>query len=269
MADQRRATRVSLSDGLTDAILELISEQRLAPGDRLPAVQALARHFQVAIPSVREALQRLQAAGILTIRHGSGVYVSSDAPRRILANPHTLRTGERVVRELLETRLLLEPAAARLAADRAGNADPSAAASLLAVASRQLDDEPSLTITNMEFHVALAHMSGNPILAETIEALLHTYLKEQRDIVVPYDETERDYEEHRRILAAITAGDALSASGEMLGHLSSVVEIVTGQCAAGAPAASASGRRSPQRRSPQRRASSGGAARPEPAGERG
>jgi GntR family transcriptional regulator, transcriptional repressor for pyruvate dehydrogenase complex len=223
----RFRARNSLSDGLTAGILELIKDQNLVPGDRLPPVQSLAQMFGVAAPTLREALRRLQTSGIVTIRHGSGIYVSSQVDRRILANPYMRSEADtRTVRELLETRLLLEPTTAKLAALSAHGEAASPAALILAEAEQQLDDETMLTTTNLQFHTTVARLSGNTILAETIDALLATYTREQREILALYEDRKRDYEDHRRILAAITAGNADDAFQEMHNHLNGVIEIV-------------------------------------------
>lgn len=225
-AARLRPSKTSLSDDLTEAIIDLIRREKLAPGDRLPAVQSLARYFGVATPTLREALRRLQATGLVSIRHGAGTYVTSTADRRIVANPHTTVPDAQTVRELLETRLLLEPTAAKLAAVAASNSDSSPAAEVLAVAASQLDDEWALTTTNIRFHVAIAQLSGNKILAETIDALMTTYSKEQQDILALYEDRKRDYEDHRTILETVTSGDAEAAYQRMSRHLNGVINTV-------------------------------------------
>lgn len=215
----------TLSDDLTAAVRELIRNEGLSPGDRLPAVQTLAQMLEVATPTMREALRRLQAAGVVTIRHGSGTYVGAQADRHILPNPHMPEVDARTLTELLETRRLVEPTAAQLAAIRAGSGalEP---ARFLEEAEQQLDDELRLTLANMQFHVAVARLSGNKILAETIDALLSTYSNEQHEILVLFDDRKKDFDDHRRILEAIVRGDAEAANHEMRDHLTCVIEIV-------------------------------------------
>ncbi|MGH3369332.1 MAG: winged helix-turn-helix domain-containing protein, partial [Nocardioidaceae bacterium] len=68
--------RRSLADDLAASVLELIADQQLAAGDQLESVRSLAERFQVAVPTMRESLRRLEAIGAVELRHGSGVYVA-------------------------------------------------------------------------------------------------------------------------------------------------------------------------------------------------
>lgn len=219
-----RRRRATLSDDLTREILELIKAERLRPGDRLPPVQALSDRFGVATSTLREALRRLQATNAVSIRHGSGIYVSHDRHRRILANPHRDIADARTVRELLETRRLIEPAAARAAAVKANPSALVPAHDLLKEAREHLRDENALTTTNMAFHVCVARLSGNLILAETIEALLTNHTEEQHDILVLYEDRAKDYHEHCAILNALASNDGERASRQMYEHLTGVIE---------------------------------------------
>src|SRR5436189_296817 len=62
-----------------------------------------------AAPPVRESLRRLEAIGVVEIRHGSGVYVRTGGDRVLVANPYSGRLEARMILELLDARLLIEP----------------------------------------------------------------------------------------------------------------------------------------------------------------
>jgi GntR family transcriptional repressor for pyruvate dehydrogenase complex len=64
-----------LSDELVRRIRGSIETGQFRPGDRLPTIAEMARRFDVGLATVREALTKLEMAGVLEIRHGSGVYV--------------------------------------------------------------------------------------------------------------------------------------------------------------------------------------------------
>jgi GntR family transcriptional repressor for pyruvate dehydrogenase complex len=222
----RTPIRRTLSDDLISGVLQMIRDGGLHPGDRLPGVQELSQRFGVAPPTLREALRQLQATGVVAIRHGSGVFVGDKADRRILANPHAVAPDPVTVRQLLETRLLLEPAAAALAATRATAPGLARTQQALGGALDVLDDEVALTDTNMHFHVAVAELSGNAILAQTVQALISSYKVEQQEILVIYEDRNRDYRQHAGILEAIRTGDTARAREAMQDHLSEVSEIV-------------------------------------------
>src|SRR5918998_3790136 len=111
---------------VADRIAADIRAGRLAPGDRLPSERDLARSLEVGRASVREAIAALQVAGVLETRPGSGSFVAAGAGER------ARESHDASPSDLLEARALLEPAVARLAAQR-GRPDPEAEALLNAM----------------------------------------------------------------------------------------------------------------------------------------
>lgn len=215
--------RAGLSGYLSQQILELIRNEGLQRGDRLPSVRALAERFSVATPTLREALRRLQANGVLEIRHGSGVYVRDPRERAVIANPGHGYVNPGTILDLLDARLLIEPRLAELTVRRADEAKVAELERLLGEAERRLDGAAEmLHRTNMSFHRAIAEFSGNYILAQIIESLIELYSFEQLAIMSFYDDRLRDHGEHLEILAAIRDGDAERARGLMHRHISGV-----------------------------------------------
>lgn len=221
---QLSVLRAGLSGYLSQQILELIRNEGLQRGDRLPSVRALAERFSVATPTLREALRRLQANGVLEIRHGSGVYVRDTRERAVIANPgHGYVNLGTTILDLLDARLLIEPRLAELTVRRADEAKVAELERLLGEAERRLDGAAEmLHRANMSFHRAIAEFSGSSILAQRIESLIELYSFEQLAIMSFYDVRLRDHGEHLEILAAIRDGDAERARGLMHRHISGV-----------------------------------------------
>ena len=65
-------------------ILRVMTERRLKAGDRLPSERELATLLEASRPSVREAVQGLQAEGLVHVRHGSGIFVAEPEARQRL-----------------------------------------------------------------------------------------------------------------------------------------------------------------------------------------
>jgi GntR family transcriptional repressor for pyruvate dehydrogenase complex len=219
--------RTTLATALTGRVLDLIHAEGLRQGDRLPATRELAQRFAVTTPTLREALRRLEATGAVELRHGSGIYVGPSLERIVLANPNmrSLRGGQ--LRQLLEARLLIEPAAAGLAALRADQDERAQLRAILAAAARHLDgDDSRLHEANMGFHRAIAQATGNLVLAEVVDSLLTVHAAEQRAILQIFDDRVRDHEEHLAILAAIDNGDFGAAEQHMRAHLTDVEAVV-------------------------------------------
>lgn len=225
-----QVVRQSLSDTLTGRLLDLIRDEGLRPGDRLPSARVLAERFAVATPTLREALRRLQATGAIEMRHGSGVYVSGTVGRLVLPNPNMPELQGEQLLQLLDARLLLEPYLAGLAANRREPARLSALRETLATAERHLSGKPgddaALHEANMAFHRAVAEASGHRVLYEVIDSLLWAHAGDQREILQLFDDRDRDHDEHRAVLQAIEAGDGERAGDLMRRHLAEVRGVV-------------------------------------------
>jgi GntR family transcriptional repressor for pyruvate dehydrogenase complex len=226
------AVRPSGSDLLTEQIVGMIERDGLGPGDRLPTVQALAARFAVAAPTMREALRRLQAVGVVEMRHGSGVYVRHAGRRVVLPNPFPGRLKIETILDLLDARLLIEPHLAGLAA----HADEEAIgdlARLIDDAGRLLEgsEDMRLSAANLGFHRGVARCGGNSVLAQVIDTLLDLYGPEQMEILRLYADRVQDHEEHTAILQAIQAHDPALASERMQRHLEGVRTVVAARAA--------------------------------------
>lgn len=66
-----------LSDVILEQLENMILEGSLAPGEKLPPERELAKQFEVSRPSLREAIQKLEARGLVTRRQGGGTYVKN------------------------------------------------------------------------------------------------------------------------------------------------------------------------------------------------
>jgi GntR family transcriptional regulator, transcriptional repressor for pyruvate dehydrogenase complex len=217
--------RRTLLDDVSEAILELIRSQGLTAGDRLPSARDLAAQFAVATPTLREALRRLEATGVLDIRHGSGVYVR-DLSRLILANPHHQGLAHDTILDLLEARELIEPPLAEMAASRRTPPQLADLEHILTRAGEALTDDAELSASNMAFHRAIGQYAGNPILAQMLDTIVDIYAPEQQQILRLHGDRRSDHAEHLDILGAIRAGEPARAGAFMRTHLAGVRQVV-------------------------------------------
>lgn len=215
--------RPSLSERLADQIVDLISAQNLASGDVLESSRRLAERFAVTTPTVREALRRLEATDVISLRHGSGIYIGAGFGRSVLANPHRPKISHKSVLELIETRLVLEPG---IAAEAARRHDAGALDRLQAATANALVPPVEGVRPGLNFHVELAAATGNALLWETMEALLHQKASQQTAIRFHYDDRDRDHAEHLAILAAVREGDCQSAETLTREHLAAIRDLI-------------------------------------------
>jgi len=189
----------------------------LAPGERLPSERDLARTLEVSRASVREALASLALQGVVETRHGAGTFVVGLPPSE---PPHDASPSA-----VLEARLALEPAVARLAAAR-GQAD-EVAEKLLAAMEAEPVDIATWNASDRLFHRQLAAMTGNPVLlafADHVASLMDEPLWQRLrdDSIAQSGRTRIHVAEHRMIYEAIVAGDAEAASFYSVQHINRV-----------------------------------------------
>jgi GntR family transcriptional repressor for pyruvate dehydrogenase complex len=215
--------RSRLPDDLAERIKGLIRRDNYAPGDRLPAIATLAREFGVGAPTVREALKRLEMAGTVSIRHGSGVYVGREDDSLLMSNPvFSGAPSKQLLLDLIEARSAIEVPGAARAAVTASAAQLDEMDRLLAQAEANLDNDDVLNATNMAFHRLIAESSGNVVFRQLLEVLTNLFTREQRAILDIQNQRADDHRQHVEILGALRARDAARAAALMSAHLAKV-----------------------------------------------
>lgn len=156
--------------GRVDKVLRQI-ETALLDGSwpahaRLPAERVLAQHYGVARNTVREAIQRLVARGLLRSRQGAGVYVTEQL-RTGTGTPspwgQLIAEHPGVRDDVLEFRRVLEGATAYFAAQRCTETDRERIRAQLAALeqARLADDQPGEAAADARLHEAIALASHN------------------------------------------------------------------------------------------------------------
>lgn len=146
-------------------IRDLINLKNLEPGDKLPSERMLAEKFNVTRSNIREAIQKLEFYGLLKSIPQSGTFVANIGV--IAMNgmiDDILRLEEPDFKSLVETRILLELKAARLAALRRTDEDLNNISEALgAYTTKVLNGEDAIQ-EDLLFHLAIAKASGNSTL---------------------------------------------------------------------------------------------------------
>ena len=213
----------SLPDKLARQIRGTIQSGNYRRGDRLPPIVEMAKRFAVGQPSIREALKKLEAMGVVQIRHGSGVFVTRSEEVLVLASPDYAGTvTKKLLLDLIRARIPIE---IQSVADCVKNASPEQVQELkriLASAGKHLDDDEVLNSVNMDFHGKIAEASGNSVTAQLLAVLHEIFTDEQRLILGIFGSREDDHKDHAQILKAIENRDEALAVERMRSHLESV-----------------------------------------------
>lgn len=216
--------RPTLSGSLAEAVIQMIGDEGLVAGERIGPQRDLAVRFGVAVPTMREALRRLEGLGILSFRHGSGIYVGENYLRSVLPNAVAPPADRDRLVALVQARAVIEPAIVRQAAVVREPTAVTRLTELLADARGCLDHgSDRLWRVNVDLHRALADAAGNTILSEVLDVILLLHAEDQRRILALHGDPESDYEEHAELVRLVTEGRADAAADLMHAHLTEVV----------------------------------------------
>jgi DNA-binding FadR family transcriptional regulator len=209
---------------ISGLLIDTIRAGRFPPGQVLPAERDLAKQLGVSRSSVREALIALEISGWVEIRVGNGVFVRSSLPETT-APPST---DDVSAEDLLKARQVIEGELAALAATEATDAQLRALADLATRMAQKLTDDKTFHTLDMQFHVLIGEMTGNPLLTEVVEQLWAkhyspTFLRLEQhyahtDLAMVWD---RD---HQAIVSALMRREPGSARTAMRRHLKNVLE---------------------------------------------
>jgi GntR family transcriptional regulator, transcriptional repressor for pyruvate dehydrogenase complex len=213
----------SLPDRLARQIRGTIQSGNYRRGDRLPPIVEMAKRFEVGQPSIREALKKLEAMGVVQIRHGAGVFVTRSEEVLVLASPDYAGTvTKKLLLDLIRARIPIEIQSVADAVGRATLEQLQELERLLDEAEQNLDDDERLNALNMQFHSKIAEASGNSVTAQLLTVLHELFTEEQRLILGIFGSRKADHQDHLQILEAIARRDGELAVERMRTHLESV-----------------------------------------------
>jgi DNA-binding GntR family transcriptional regulator len=207
----RTGEAVSFADRAYYAIRELIVTLELPPGAVVREPE-LTEQLGIGRTPVREALRRLAQERLVEVFPRRGMFVTKVDVRDLV--------------RLCEVRVALEPEAARLAAERATQADLAELRGVLGeLDGRRKRDARALIDLDERIHRAIYHASHNPYLAETLEQY---YAHALRIWMVALARTDigAAVGGHHAVLEAVVRGDGARAARLMREHVESFEEAV-------------------------------------------
>jgi GntR family transcriptional repressor for pyruvate dehydrogenase complex len=174
----------------------------------------------VGVPTLREAINQLKAFGTVEVRHGSGVYVGEAIDRLFLINPSPGPLTKRRFLDILETRLLIDPAAAAIAAKEATKAQLAAVGQLLEE-ERENAGDPAVHFASA-FHLETAIASGNTVLVDLARVLMLSFHRDHLVILGQIRTAQEDNRQHYEIFRAIENRDAKTAADLSRQHIDQI-----------------------------------------------
>ena len=176
-------------------------------------IRPLAERFGVSATPVREALRRLEAEGLVTLRKN-----------QIVVNA----LSEQELREIFAIRAELETFALRRGAERIRNDEALLAelSSLVELMDQDEHDPEEWRGANERFHMRIYHAAGMPRLSSMIDSMWVSVEPYMRLYVSTAGSFRAAQEQHREILGGLRAGDVEAAAEVLRRHLADTEEIV-------------------------------------------
>jgi GntR family transcriptional repressor for pyruvate dehydrogenase complex len=209
---------------VAEQLLEAIRRGDYPPGSVLPPERKLAEEFGISRQVMRETLAALHLAQVVETRAGIGTYVTNTPTDDLTRGLWTVADDESPV-EVMEARFLLEPGAARMAAERLTEADTEDLSALLAQMEECLHDWERFGELDLQFHIRIAEATHNTVIARSVRALAsyasQGLWKSMRESAYlrRSDLPERYLAHHRLTYDALVAGDGEAAARSTLEHL--------------------------------------------------
>jgi DNA-binding FadR family transcriptional regulator len=211
------------SDVLANMLRERILAGDYPEGTALPPERELVEHAQMSRTTVREALRILEAQGFVKIKTGraGGAFVRLPGEESIANTVGMFIRGRRIrMAPLVETREMIEPLLAQLAARRRTDADidrMQAANATMATPGTSLED---FLEANIDWHVAVAEASHNELLIAFMFALSRAIYRSTANRRFVDDNVRRETARaHEAVTQAIREQDEAAASRRMSRHL--------------------------------------------------
>jgi GntR family transcriptional regulator, galactonate operon transcriptional repressor len=211
---------LSLPEQVATVLGQRIVHGLYAPGDILPGTDELIGEFGVSRPVIREAMKILHSKGLVESRQKVGTWARArqhwamldrDVLGWQLADPESNLS---LLGSLVEVRRIVEPAASRLAAERATPADVETMRNALRDMRTALEDDnrQGYIEADMRFHTGILVASHNLLLLQ-MDAVMGSALRVTREVTASVQRSSHEaLPLHERLLDRISAGSGLTAA---------------------------------------------------------
>lgn len=220
-----------LSDGIMEQLESMMLEGELLAGQKLPSERSLAEQFAVSRPSVREAIQKLEAKNLVERKQGGGTFVKPGL-NKLIADPLLMLLSDKpeMQFDLLEFRHALEGMAAYYAALRGQPDDFIAlehALDNLPDGSKSSDkSQEAAALVN--FYLTMANAAHNMVLQHvmrSLQSMLQDNIQRNLEVLAKHTDAEKNINNQRRaIVQAILGGDPEQARKASNEHLAFIEE---------------------------------------------
>ncbi len=223
----QRITNQKISDQVYEQLLEQIINRTWAVGTKLPSENELRQLLGVSRVSVRTALNRLTALGLVEARQGEGTFV-----RRVTADTYRdlmlpmFLVNKNTIKEILEYRLVMEVGATELAAQRITETELVKLEEIVARMEANVGDVKTFAEDDLQFHVLIAKASKNQMIINVMN-FMHDLMKATMESIVTHLGMHDGKHYHRLILNELKDGHPEKAAQAMREHVAKTVDRIS------------------------------------------
>ena len=215
--------RRGLSEQIIERILDMIKDNKLRPGDRLPPERVLAEQMGVSRSSLREALKALALMKIITHRQGSGTYITSLEPQLLITRfDFIVLLDDSTYHTLFEARKAIEAGITEIAAERITDCEILELKKWQQYSINFIDNSEEFLKADLEMHDLICKATGNTILQKIMASLVKLGIHSRRRTGQSVEIRKQVIIDHNEIIKALVDKNPIAARKAMLDHLNRV-----------------------------------------------
>lgn len=220
-----RLNRSRLYEQVAEQITAWITDNGLAPGDRIPPERELATRLGVSRATLSQALVALEVIGVVAVRHGDGTVVTRNAPDGSARIVEAIRAHADRLPEIIDTRDALETKLAALAAQRRTDEDLARIDAALDGMAADIEAGGRGVAGDEEFHGAVTAAAHSLLLGRLMEEISELIRETRLESLSQPDRPRASLAGHRAVAEAIRASDPAAAAATMHDHVAMVSDV--------------------------------------------
>ena len=212
--------KTKIYDQVVEKVKKMIASGALPQGSALPAERQLIEDLNVSRSSLREGFRILEMMGFIESIPGKGRFVRKSRGEGSQSGRVPLQ--DEAILELVEARLVLEPAIAVEAAKHASPSDLTRIRRILTKTGKDVESLEHRAQCDYDFHLVLAESTHNFIFVNIVKMTFNLIMATHERIYTLLDDKEIFLREHEEVYDAIVVRDLERAARLMKAHVQRV-----------------------------------------------
>lgn len=221
-------SRTSLVEQVTKSLSEYIDSDEIQVGDKMPGEVALCAKYNVSRTTVREALRLLQALGYVTLIPNRGAFVADKNRSSVSGMGVWIADHLTEVSDAFEFRMILEPIAASLAAQRATDEDKYMLMGIHEMFKEEAGkgNLSGIVLYDERFHECIMKASHNSLIIGVNQIIANTIRNYRGQSFAEDKYACLALDTHEKLVRAIADGNAELADAVMREHLATNIDLI-------------------------------------------